>query len=268
MDAPTQTLDAGRSLRGGGAVRASARGISLVLSTSVFYAILLAGRLPARLAGSADAWTQGVFSAWARTVLRILGLRLRVRGTPPVPPFMLVSNHLSYIDVLVLAAIARPVFIARSDVSRWPLVGRLAASVATIFVDRGLKRDLPRVAAAIEDRLGRGLGVVLFAEGTSTDGADVLPFKPSLLAPASRTGRPTHYASLSYEASDDAPPARLSVCWWGDMEFWPHLLGLLRIRRIDACVTFGHEPIASTDRRILAEELWQAVRRQYRPLSR
>ena len=262
MDTPTHALPEVRPV--GGSVRALARGATLVVTTAFFYALLLVGRL----LGGGDAWTQRMFHAWARTLLRILGVRLHVQGTPPVPPFLLVSNHLSYLDVLVLAAIARPVFISRGDVADWPFAGRLARSVGTIFVNRDLKRDLTRVAADIEDRLGRSLGVVLFAEGTSTDGTDVLPFKPSLLEPVARAGRPAHYASLAYETPDDGPPARDAVCWWGDMEFGPHLRGLLGIRRIDARVTFGNEPIASSDRRVLAEELWQAVRRQHRPLSR
>jgi 1-acyl-sn-glycerol-3-phosphate acyltransferase len=264
MGLPTHALAQTRSTGWSVSVRALARGMTLVATTIVFYAILWTGRA----AGGGDAWTQRVFRAWARALLRILGVRLHVEGTPPSPPFLLVSNHLSYLDVLVLAAIARPVFVSRADVADWPFAGRLAKSVGTIFVNRDLKRDLTRVAADIEDRLGRGLGVVLFAEGTSTDGTDVLPFKPSLLEPVARAARPAHYASLAYETPHDAPPARDAVCWWGEMEFAPHLRGLLGIRRIDAHVTFGNEPIASTDRRVLAEELWQAVRRQHRTPSR
>jgi 1-acyl-sn-glycerol-3-phosphate acyltransferase len=262
MEMPTEALPEVRPA--GLSLRALARGAALVVTTALFYATLLTGRL----LGGRDGWTQGMFHAWARTVLRILGARLHVEGEPPAPPYLLVSNHLSYLDVLVLAAVARPVFISRADVADWPFAGRLAKSVGTIFVNRDLKRDLTRVAADIENRLRRGLGVVLFAEGTSTDGADVLPFKASLLEPVARAGRPAHYASLAYETPDDAPPARDAVCWWGDMEFGPHLRGLLGLRRIDAYVTFGNEPVVSTDRRVLAEELWQAVRRQHRPASR
>jgi 1-acyl-sn-glycerol-3-phosphate acyltransferase len=269
MGAPAQTLGGTRPLRDGGAVRAAARAILLAVATFVSYALLQAGRPPARaIKGSGDAWTQRVFSAWARVLLRILGVRLRVDGAPPIPPFFLVSNHLGYLDVLVFAAVARPVFISRSDVAGWPFVGRLVRGVGTIFVDRGLKRDLPRAAGDVEDRLRRGLGVILFAEGTSTDGSDVLPFRPSLLEPASRAGLPVHYASISYDTPPGAPPARLAVCWWGEMDFGPHLRGLLRVPRIEARVTFGSGPKASADRRVLAAELWQAVRRHHRPPSR
>ena len=262
MGVPTQALPEARAA--GGSIRALVRGSTVVVTTTFFYALLLAGRL----LGARDAWTQGVFQACAKAVLRILGVRVHVEGAPPAAPYLLVSNHLSYLDVLVLAAVARPVFISRADVAGWPLVGRLTRSVGTILVNRELKRDVARVAIEIEDRLRRGLGVVLFAEGTSTDGSDVLPFKASLLEPVARAGFPAHYASLAYTTPDDAPPARDAVCWWGDMEFGPHVRSLLGIRRIDAHVTFGNEPIASTDRRVLAEELWQAVRRQHRPLSR
>ena len=260
----THALDDARPVRHGGPVRAIVRGSAVVVTTAFFYALLVTGRV----FGGKDPWTQGMFRAWARALLRILGVRLHVVGAPPPTPYLLVSNHLSYLDVLVLAAVARPVFISRSDVKDWPFVGRLTKSVGTILIDRGLKTDVARVTKEIEDRLGRGLGVVLFAEGTSTDGTDVLPFKSSLLAPVSRAGRPAHYASLAYETPEGAPPARDAVCWWGDMEFGPHLRGLLALPRIDAHVTFGHEPITSPDRRALAEELWQAVRKQHRPPSR
>ena len=269
MGAPAQTLGDTGPLRAGCSLRAGFRAAQLVAATVFFYALLGAGRIPARaLEGSADGWTQWTFGAWARTVLRVLRVRLHIVGAPPAPPFLLVSNHLSYLDVLVFAAVVRPVFIARSDVADWSFIGRLTRAVGTIFVDRALKRDLPRVAGAVEDRLRRGLGVILFAEGTSTDGSDVLPFKPSLLEPASRAGIETHYASLAYDTPADAPPARLAVCWWGDMDFGPHLRSLLRVRRVEARVTFGPRPIASADRKVLAEELWQAIRRQHRPPPR
>ena len=215
---------------------------------------------------AAGRWRSFMFRRWAKAVAAITGMRTVVRGTPPRPPFFLVSNHLSYIDIIALASQLDCVFIAKSDVARWPVIGRLCRSAKTIFIDRKKRKDIPRAIALIEKAMTTGQGVVLFAEGTSTEGARVLPFNSSLLEPAARAGLAVSYASISYRTPATEVPAHLSVCWWGDMTFIKHLPGLFRLPEFYATLVFGEETFQEYDRKILASKLWLAVQNQFTPV--
>ncbi|HXG43236.1 MAG TPA: lysophospholipid acyltransferase family protein [Gemmatimonadales bacterium] len=207
-----------------------------------------------------------MLQAWSRGVCRLLGIRVRVTGVVPRPPFFLVSNHLSYLDIVVFAAQTPCRFVAKREVGAWPGVGMLARIMETIFIDRTVRRDALRALAQVDRAIRDGDGIVLFAEATSTAGRSVLPFRPALLEWAARTGQPVHYASVSYRTPDGCPPAHLAVCWWGEMTFGRHLVGLARLPRIDASLHFGPAPIAERDRKQLAGRLHDAVRAQFVPV--
>lgn len=211
-------------------------------------------------------WRALIFHKWAKATAAILCVKIAVRGTLPAPSFLLVSNHLSYVDVLAFASQLKCVFVARGDVAGWPVIGSLCRAAGTIFVDRDKRKDVARVNGRIDQALSNGLGVVLFAEGTSSRGDMVLPFKSSLLEQAARAGLAVHYAALCYRTREGEPPAHLSVCWWGEMTFVKHVIGLLSLSEIRATVAFGAEPIQANDRKVLAERLWTAVREQFVPI--
>jgi len=211
-------------------------------------------------------WRARVFGLWARAVGRVLRMRVDVVGRPPAPPFLLVANHLGYVDIVLLAARIPGCFVSKAEVARWPLVGSMCRVVDTLFIDRDRKRDLPRMVDQIDAVCDSGRGVVLFPEGTSSKGDAVMPFRASLLEPAARSGRPVHHASLTYATPPDQPPAHLAVCWWGGMMFTPHVLRLLTLREFRARVTFGPEPIRATDRKVLARLLRNAVAREFEPV--
>lgn len=230
--------------------------------------VWLAGN--ALLAGSParrDAWRRSLFRTWGRWLLRAVRAELTVVGAAPAAPAMLVANHLSYLDVPVLAACLPPVFVSKAEVADWPLIGRMSRAMGTVFVQRQAKRELPAVNRAIADALERGDAVAVFPEGTSTAGARVAPFRPPLLAEAAERGLAVHYASLRYETLPGDPPASTAVCWWGDMTFAPHVLGLLALRGIRAQVVFGDQPIQDRNRKLLAEKLWHAVERVFIPIA-
>lgn len=211
-------------------------------------------------------WSETILRAWARCSAWTLGMRVRVEGTPPKRPFLLVANHLSYVDVLVLGSQLGCVFVARGDVGSWPFIGRMCRAGGTIFVRRDSKRDLARVISQMEEALNRDRSVVLFPEGTSSAGDQVLPFRPSLLEVAAGS-RPVWYASLSYETPKSAAPAGTAVCWWGDMTFVDHLIRLFALPGFEARLRFGQEAIQAGDRKELAAKLHQAVSGQFRPTS-
>ncbi len=267
---PARSADPGDGLRTWtfvGLARVAFRGTGMVASILLWYATWWVGRAFAPGASPRGArWREAIFHTWARFVLRLLRVDLRTVGTPPAEPCVLVSNHLGYLDIVVLAAVLRAVFVSKAEVRHWPLLGPATRDMGTIFVDRGAKRDLPRVNEQISAALGRGETVVLFPEGTSSRGAEVLPFRPSLLEPAVQSGSPVCYACLAYSTPPEEAPASLAVCWWGDMGFFGHVFQLLQLSRIEAVVTFGTETLRETDRKVLADRLQRHVRASFRPL--
>ena len=248
-------------------LRSIIRAVSLAALTLAMYAVFSAGSVLALpFARARYRWRCFMFRSWARTTARLLGISIEVRGTPPRPPFFLVSNHLSYVDIVVLASVMDCVFIAKADVSRWPVIGALCRSVGTIFIDREKRRDVGRVNALIEEALASGKGVVLFAEGTSTEGATVRQFKPALLEQAAALRLPVSYSAVSYSTPARETPAHLSVCWWGDMTFLDHLYALFGLCGIRATLAFGPRPIQEGDRKLLAIKLREAVEEQFIPV--
>jgi 1-acyl-sn-glycerol-3-phosphate acyltransferase len=224
------------------------------------------GWLPLRpLVSTRDAGT----SLWAAGCCRILGLRIETKGKPaPEPPFLLVSNHLGYVDVVLLSSITGGVMVAKKEIRSWPGVGYAADVGGTVFIDRRAHRDILRVNSAIEEAVDRGQGIIFFPEGTSTRGAEVLDFRGSLLLPFAGTTRPIQYASIRYETPEGEPPASTHVCWWGDMTFADHVWDLLKISRIHATVHFGtYHPDGDSDRKELAAALTDEVRDVFVPTA-
>ena len=243
-----------------GLVRACARAALLGALTALYFVGWTFGRpFAARSVDASRRWRLAAYGGWARRALRILGARVEVFGAPPPAPCLIVSNHQSYVDILLLASTVGAVFVSKAEVERWPAVGFLARSMGTIFIRRERKRDIPEVNARIEGALEGGERVVLFPEGTSTDGEAVAPFRPSLLEPAAGSRYPVRCASLDYEAPAGGPPASQTVCWWGDMTFGSHLWKLLSMSHFHARVELAPEPLHEPDRKLLARTAHERV---------
>lgn len=240
----------------------------LLLSAGAGVAGLAARPLATVLPGAGRRLQRTVTRSWARAAARVVGMRVKVEGSPPSLPCLLVANHLSYVDVVALWTVASGAFVAKSEVAGWPLVGRLGAIMQTLFIDRRRKRDLLRVLAEMGRRLARGDSVILFAEATSTRGERVLPFKSSLFEAAARTGLPVACATLSYATPAGAPPADLAVCWWGDMTFADHVYALLRLPRFEATLRFAAAPLAGAERKALARDAHREISRLFVPVVR
>lgn len=232
-------------------------------SAGLFLGLLVLAPLPRARAR----WASLAQTLWARASLRILRLRVRVAGDPPRPPFFLVSNHLSYVDILVIASQLPCVFVSKAEVATWPVMGRVVRAVGTIFVDRARKGDVPRVLQALERAFAVGRGVVLFPEGTSSAGETVQPFRSPLLELPARSGEPVYAAALRYRTPPGERPASEVICWWSDIDLRRHAEGVLALPSIEAELTFSSAPLHEPDRKRLANRLWQEVARLHRQLA-
>lgn len=187
-----------------------------------------------------------------RRVLKVFNVRLTASGSVPRSGF-LACNHLSYLDILLLAAVAPCLFVAKRQVKSWPVLGWFARRAGCLFVDREKRIDVTRLNEELQECLDEDLLVVLFPEGTSSDGQTVLPFKSSLLEPAASRREPVFAARLAYEISDG--DVRQEVCYWGDMTLVPHLINLLSKQEIRAQLGFSELAERSNDRKELARQL-------------
>src|SRR5881396_2360963 len=194
------------------------------------------------------AWLHG----WSRFACRVLGIQIRTHGSMPSSG-LLVSNHLSYLDIVVLSSIRPCVFVAKRDVARWPLFGWLAHAAGTIFVDRERRFSSRKAVGLIRKAIADGSVVVLFPEGTSSDGSTVLPFKSALLESAVQLRCPVASASIAYALDDGSVSDE--VCYWRDMTLVPHLFNLFFKREIRANYSFSPARIRAGDRKQLAREL-------------
>jgi len=199
---------------------------------------------------------------------RILGLDVDVVGRPlDQRPTLFVSNHSSYLDIIVLGSLIPGSFVAKTEVGRWPFFGLLAKLQQTVFVDRkarnaGVHRDDMR------GRLEDGDMLILFPEGTSSDGNRTLPFKTALFSVASLkvedrpiTVQPVSIAATCLDGIPLGRSMRPVYAWYGDMELVPHLWQMVRLGRLTVRVEF-HEPVTVEgfgSRKALAEHCWRVI---------
>jgi len=175
----------------------------------------------------------------------IVGLRVKTIGEiATARPLLLVSNHLSYLDVLILGATTPAHFTPKSEVAKWPVIGWICKLLDSVFIER--KSDkIKDTGAKMKEALAAGKVISLFAEGTTGDGRHLLPFKSSLfsiaeekLGDAEILVQPaiikyTHIGRLPIESTQWA-----KIAWYGDMSLAPHLWELLQLGKIDVSVTF------------------------------
>jgi 1-acyl-sn-glycerol-3-phosphate acyltransferase len=190
-----------------------------------------------------------------RMIVRRLSMRVSVSG--PLPDSgLVVSNHLSYLDILFFSSVMPCVFVSKSEVISWPLFGVLARCGGTIFVERGRGVVIESVSRQIAAALEAGIPVVLFPEGTSTDGQSVLTFFPSLFEAAVRNNSSVFPAAISYET---AGGCEADLCYYGDDTFAPHLLSVLAHRNLHARIAFPDRGKIYSDRKSAARESREQV---------
>lgn len=216
-------------------------------------------------------------SAFNRYLCRLFGIRITVFGKPIQDRgVLMVANHTSYFDILVLSGLANISFVAKSEVAGWPIFGTLAKLQQAVFVERARRTQTGEANDQIRERLLEGDALVLFPEGTSNDGNRVLTFKSALMGAVETEigtdtqGRPRHVpvqpVSLAYVGLHGIPMGRENrplYAWYGDMELVPHLWEALLSGPIEVVVEF-HAPVtvdAVGGRKALAAQVEAIVRR-------
>lgn len=200
-----------------------------------------------------------IFQSWARGVLFIIGAQIEVRGPRPPRPFFLVSNHLTYLDVIILAREVGCIFISKAEVMKWPVIGFIVRHMKTLFIDREQPSDTRRVNSLIEDALRNGYDIHVFAEGGVSPAGELKPFKSALFEPAIATGMAVYYAAIEYHTLPGSPPASEVVIWRTGVTFIGNMMNILQLPGLTAVITFGNQPIKDTERKQLAERLHKAV---------
>ncbi|MFJ8581649.1 lysophospholipid acyltransferase family protein [Micromonospora sp. NPDC093277] len=212
--------------------------------------------LPARDRGAA-------LRGWARGTLRALGVRLVVRGRLPRRRALLVANHLSWLDILAVLAVAPARMLAKQEVREWPLMGPLAAAGGTVFVDRSRPRDLPATVGRVTSALRAGHSVAVFPEGTTWCGeaADCRPgrgFRPAMFQAAVDAGAPIVPLRLTYRYAGD--PTTLAA-FLGEETLWESVRRVLSARdlTVSVVVATALHPDVEADRRVLARAAESAI---------
>lgn len=204
----------------------------------------------------------------------VMGVRVEREGAPDTRrPLMVVSNHVSWLDIVVISSLFPVSFIAKSEVGTWPFVRTLARLQRSIFVERSARAKTGAVNAAVAERLGSGDAMVLFAEGTTSDGLRVLPFRSAILGAAQAVtggGSETVLQPLAirYIRRGGLPIARSEmseIAWFGDMDLKPHLAALLAGPKVTVRVSLPPPVTVSpaADRKAVARELEAAVRKAF-----
>lgn len=203
--------------------------------------------------GARARWLQAV----SRRALRVLAVSVARDGQAPRGA-VLAANHVGYLDILALAAESPTVFVSKKEVAGWPVFGWFARHAGTRFVDRTRRGDVMRMGEELRPVIEAGVNVAIFLEGTTTDGRDVLPFKPSLLQPAIENRWDVLPVAVGYRVPPGKSVAE-DVSWWGDMKLIPHLANMTTMPWIDATLRFGTPQAGMGDRKSMARVLRSQV---------
>ena len=214
-----------------------------------------------------------IATRYYRVLCRLLRVSIRIVGEPVRDRTTLfVSNHVSWVDILVIGSIMPVAFVAKREVADWPLIGVTAKLQRTVFVDRKRRQRTGEAIAGMINRLAGGVPVVLFAEGTSSDGNRVLPFRSALVGVVNDAAADTGLAgklviqpmSIGYTGQYGISMGRQHrplVAWYGDLDFLPHIKDFIARGAVDAVVSYGEPiPADAADRKIMTKSLETAVR--------
>lgn len=205
---------------------------------------------------------QAQVESWSLKMLAVLGITLELHGQPPRSgPVLLVANHISWLDILVMHAACYCRFVSKADVRHWPVIGTLATGGGTIYIERESRRDALRVVHHMAERLREGDVVAVFPEGTTSDGVALLPFHANLVQAAVSAQVPAQPVALSFIETASRAPS-LTPCYIGDDTLIGSVWRTLSGPALSAVVRYGEPQEAQgRDRRAWTADLRSAVER-------
>ncbi|MHB8951072.1 MAG: lysophospholipid acyltransferase family protein [Rhodoferax sp.] len=198
--------------------------------------------------------------AWALALLGLLAIKLNVSGKAPAcGPWLLVCNHISWLDIYVILAVCHCRFVAKSEVGRWPLIGTLATEAGTLFIERESRRDALRVVQQIADRLQAGDAIAVFPEGTSSDGVDVLPFHANLVQAAIAADALVQPAAIRFSDAGSGVHSK-AACYIDKDTLIGSIWRILNAPPLRATLSFGEQQrTQGRGRRVWSADLRLAV---------
>ena len=245
--------------------------LPLLLLSTLIHVILILVLYPLRSVGNTHSYIMGVITKnWGRTMLYITGGSIRIHGTPPNPPFFLTSNHLSYADIWVLFTCLRATFIAKHDLKDWPIMGLAMRLGGIIFINRTEKSDIHRVNQLISRALHQPRGLIVFPEGTTTIGTDLIPYHSPLFEIPASLNHPVHSVIITYankKGEDRSLEGKSYVSWWDETSFSKHFLHLITQPGYQASVHFSEKSWESTSRQQLCNDVFSWSNQQYATLK-
>ena len=195
---------------------------------------------------------------WSRRLLHLLNVDIRMAGALGHPNVLVVANHVSWLDIFSLHSVGPVRFIAKSEIARWPVLGRLVGGVGTLFIERARRRDTHRVNQEVARALAEGDIVAVFPEGTTTDGTELLPFKGSLLQPVVDAAGHVQPVAIRYRNRDGTPS---TVPAYTDNSFVASFWSICGERSLVVeMVAAAPLPARGRHRRDLAREAEDAIR--------
>lgn len=209
-----------------------------------------------------EAQREQAVQAWAQRLLQLWGIELQTQGQAHQQgAALLVSNHISWLDIVVMHASRHCRFVSKSDIQRWPVVGTLATSAGTLYIERHSRRDAHRMVRDVGQAMRNGDVIAVFPEGTTSDGQDVLPFHANLIEAALQAQAPVQPLALQFVDRHSGQPSR-AVCYIDNDTLIGSVWRTLRSPGIVARVHWGHaQQDLGRDRRQWASDLRHEVLR-------
>ncbi len=205
---------------------------------------------------------RGIVRWWLSACTRLAGIRVEVHGKPAEGASLVVANHVSWMDVVVVGGLQPLSFLSKSEIAGWPIVGYLARKGGTLFINRGAGAET--ATQLIGERLRAGASVMFFPEGTTSDGVGIRRFHPRLFTAAIDAGVPVQPVSISYPCKNSPGGVNPKAPYTRDVPFFTHALSVIGEPRVRAVVRYAPSLPSGGDRKQLAEKARELMVAEHR----
>lgn len=205
-----------------------------------------------------------IYTNWCKSILFFCRVRVHLEGSVGDQPCLLLSNHMSSVDIPLLGSQANAVFVAKKEIGSWPIIGWAVTGIGTIYIDRKNRHQVAEINQKTREAFAKGYWINIFPEGGITPADKIYPLKSPLLEPFVPDDIPIRYATIRYETGPKDPPVNEAVAWWG-VKMGEHLRRLFSCRRIDGYLKVSEYTGPRGDRKELARGLQEAMAADFQP---